>query len=327
MRPKISVVIPTYRRPQLLYKCLQALLQQHIRPYEYEIIVVSDGPDELTARQVDKFNNAGLVNIRFLPLDKKKGPAAARNYGWKNAIADLIAFTDDDCIPDSDWLYALIEEYYHKQKAPDFIAFTGRINVPLNRKPTDFELNTSHLETAEFVTANCACSRKALDITGGFDERFEMAWREDSDLEFKLIEQNIRIVKVSEALIVHPARSAKWGVSMKEQKKVMFDALLYKKYPELFRRKIQQHPAIPYYIIIGSFIILIAAALMGITDAAIAAAIIYMFLTVRFIWKRLKKTSHHPRHIAEMVITSLAIPFLSIYWTLYGSWKYKVLYY
>ena len=275
MRPKISVVIPTYRRPQLLYKCLQALLQQHIRPYDYEIIVVSDGPDQLTSKQVEKFNSAGIVNIRFLPLDSKRGPAAARNHGWQNALADLIAFTDDDCIPDSDWLFALIEEYYHKQKAPDYIAFTGRIRVPLNRTPTDFELNTSHLETADFVTANCACSRKALVKTGGFDERFEMAWREDSDLEFKLIEYNIPIVKVPEALILHPARSAKWGVSIKEQKKVMFDALLYKKYPELFRKKIQQQPAIPYYLIICSFTVLIVAALAGITNAAIAAGIIF----------------------------------------------------
>jgi GT2 family glycosyltransferase len=327
MRPKISVVIPTYRRPQLLYNCLQALLQQHIRPYEYEIIVVSDGPDELTRKQVDKFNDAGLVNIRFLPLDMKRGPAAARNHGWKNAVADLVAFTDDDCIPGNDWLYALIEEYYQTHNSPDYIAFTGKIRVPLNEAPTDFELNTSHLETAEFVTANCACSKKALVKTGGFDERFEMAWREDSDLEFKMIEHDIPIVKVAEALVLHPARSAKWGVSMQEQKKAMFDALLYKKYPELFRQKIQQQPAIPYYLIICSFIVLVVAAVIGITNAAIAAALIYLFFTLRFIGKRLAKTSHHPRHIAEMVVTSFAIPFLSVYWTLYGAWKYKVLYY
>src|SRR6476620_5805563 len=168
MRPIISVVIPTYRRPQLLFKCLQALLQQQMRPYEYEIIVVSDGPDELTDQQVQKFNKAGLVNIRFLPLDRKKGPAAARNHGWRNALAELIAFTDDDCIPDVNWLNGFIEEYYHRQKSRDHIAFTGRITVPLTKTPTDFELNTAHLETAEFVTANCACSRKALDRTGGF---------------------------------------------------------------------------------------------------------------------------------------------------------------
>lgn len=327
MRPKISVVIPTYRRPQLLYKCLHALLQQHIRPYDYEVIVVSDGPDDLTGKQVEKFNKAGLVNIRFLPLDQKRGPAAARNHGWKNALAELVAFTDDDCIPDSDWLYSLIDAYYVRHAAPALLAFTGKINVPLNRRPTDFELNTAHLQEAEFVTANCACTRKALEATGGFDERFEMAWREDSDLEFKLIESKVPIIKVQEALIVHPARSAKWGVSMKEQKKVMFDALLYKKYPQLFRKKIQQQPAIPYYLIISSFIVLVIAAIFGMTNAAIAAALIYLFLTIRFIFKRLSKTSHRPSHIMEMVVTSLAIPFLSIYWTLYGAWKYRVMYY
>ena len=85
--------------------------------------------------------------------------------------------------------------------------------------------------------------------------------------------------------------------------------------------------AIPYYLIICSFIVLVVAAVIGITNAAIAAALIYMFFTLRFIGKRLAKTSHHPRHIVEMVVTSFAIPFLSVYWTLYGAWKYKVLYY
>ena len=302
-------------------------MQQQMRPYEYEVIVVSDGPDELTGQQVQKFNKAGLVNIRFLPLDKKKDPAAARNHGWRNALAELIAFTDDDCIPDANWLNSYVEHYYHKQNSVGSIAFTGRIKVPLSTTPTDFELNTAHLETAEFVTANCAGNRKALDITGGFDERFKMAWREDSDLEFKLLNHNIPIIKVEDALIVHPARAAKWGVSLKEQKKVMFDALLYKKYPELFRKKIQQQPAIPYYIIIGSFCVILVAGIVGFTNAALAAAIIYLFFTLRFIGKRLARTSHEPKHVAEMIVTSFAIPFLSIYWTLYGAWKYKVLYY
>ena len=69
-----------------------------------------------------------------------------------------------------------------------------------------------------------------------------MAWREDSDLEFRLLQQGIPIWRLQNALVIHPVRKASWGVSLKEQKKGMFNALLYKKYPGLYRKKIQPRP-------------------------------------------------------------------------------------
>ncbi|HXL55663.1 MAG TPA: hypothetical protein VN958_05365 [Chitinophagaceae bacterium] len=87
-----------------------------------------------------------------------------------------------------------------------------------SRNPTDFERNTALLEHVDFVTANCACTKKALEKIGGLDEDFTMAWREDSAFEFDLLENDITIIKVNEAIIVHPVRTA-WGISIMEQKK------------------------------------------------------------------------------------------------------------
>src|SRR5690349_14766529 len=103
MEIKISVVIPTYRRPMLLKNCLQALSLQRFDVNQFEVIVVSDGPDEMSADAVNEYHPI-ITNLRFLSLPVKKGPAAARNYGWKSAIGELVAFTDDDCLPDKDWL-------------------------------------------------------------------------------------------------------------------------------------------------------------------------------------------------------------------------------
>src|SRR4051812_17690574 len=126
MPVKISVVIPTYRRPVLLSHCLGALARQTLDPADYEVIVVSDGPDlvaEQTVRQL-----AAPPGLRFLHLPEKKGPAAARNLGWRNASGRLIAFTDDDCLPDANWLRALWEAYTAGEKAgAEKAAFTGRI--------------------------------------------------------------------------------------------------------------------------------------------------------------------------------------------------------
>lgn len=318
---KISVIIPTYGRPDLLQKCLTALMAQTFANDDFEVIVVSDGPDKATQNMVDKLQKRTTCNLRFLSTDKKRGPAAARNMGWINSLSELIAFTDDDTIPDKNWLTQIWNNYTHEE----FLAFTGRVVVPVSSPPTDYEKNVYNLETAEFVTANCVCTKMALIRVGGFDERFRIAWREDSDLHFKLLEHKIPIKKIN-AIVIHPVREAPWGISIKEQKKGIFNALLYKKYPGLYRQRIQPQPAWNYYLMVITFITIPAALVFGNVFLAIGAFLLWLFLQSAFIWRRLKATSRTTDHVLEMVLTSLVIPFASIYWQFYGAWKYRVLY-
>lgn len=318
---KISVVIPTYSRPDLLRKCLDALLTQTFSHNQYEVIVVSDGPDEATQHMVAKLQEEASCSLRFLFNEKRRGPAAARNVGWINSKSELIAFTDDDTIPDKNWLTNIWNNY----RDEELLAFTGRVIVPVSSPPTDYEKNVYNLETAEFVTANCVCTKTALIRVGGFDERFRIAWREDSDLHFKLLENGIPIKKIN-AVVLHPVRQAPWGISIKEQKKGIFNALLYKKYPTLYRQRIQSQPAWNYYGMVIASIIVPIALLSGNIPVAVSAFLIWFFLQYAFIRKRLQSTSRSTDHVIEMVITSMVIPFASVYWQLYGAWKYRVLY-
>ncbi|HEY1025520.1 MAG TPA: glycosyltransferase [Sphingobacteriaceae bacterium] len=318
---KISVVIPTYRRPQLLCQCLSALRAQSFEKTEYEIIVVSDGPDRSTEEFVRVFKNENPLRVRFLSTARKRGPAAARNIGWLSAKGTLIAFTDDDTIPDKDWLLNIWKGY----QGEDLVAFTGRVIVPVSTPPTDYEMNILNLETAEFVTANCTCTKKALLKTGGFDERFRIAWREDSDLHFKLLENDIPIMKIN-AIVIHPVRKAPWGVSISEQKKGIFNALLYKKYPKLYRQRIKPAPMWNYYLMIIAFLMVPFALLLNLPLLSQIAGSLWLLLVGIFAWKRLSATSRSFDHVMEMIVTSVLIPFLSVYWQHYGAWKYRVLF-
>lgn len=322
MQIKISVVIPTYKRSRLLSACLSALTSQTFDKNAYEVIVVSDGPDSETELAVRKFADETGRSFLYLHSASKKGPAAARNIGWQSAGGTLIAFTDDDCIPDKDWL----SDLWRAHRGEGAIAYTGRIKVPLSDRPTDYEMNTANLEKAKFVTANCCCTKEALRRTGGFDERFSMAWREDSDLEFKLLEQYIPIARLQDALVTHPVRKAPWAVSIREQKKGLFNALLYKKYPHLYRKKIQSRPPWNYYLMIVAFALGVAGVVMGKNWIAIFCFMSWLFLLCMFIMKRLSKTSRSWNHVVEMVVTSIFIPFASVYWQLVGAWKYRVLF-
>lgn len=322
MEKKISVVIPTYQRPELLSRCLKALEEQIFDKTEFEVIVVSDGPDKYTRQLVCSWKYAGLIDVKYVLLPAKKGPAAARNAGWRTSDAPLIAFTDDDTVPDPYWL----QHIWQTWKGAALAAYTGRVIVPLKGRPTDFEWNTAQLEKADFVTANCACTRIALEMVGGFDESFETAWREDSDLEFRLLQHHIPIYHLRNAVVLHPARKASWGISIREQRKNIFNALLYKKFPKLYRERIQRTPAWNYYLMIGCFVLGLVSALYGYYTISAVLSVTWLLMIGLFTVKRLKHTSRTASHITEMIVTSAAIPFAATYWSLYGAWRYKVLY-
>jgi len=318
----ISVIIPTYKRPLLLENCLNALLGQSIEKNAFEIIVVTDGPDEETFMMLQKLQKENQAfNISGYSLLNKRGPAAARNTGWKLAKGELIAFTDDDCIPDKNWLNALWQFYSNAGKKE--IAFTGKLIVPLSATCTDYEANVARLETCEFITANCACSRIALEQVNGFDENFTTAWREDSDLQFKFLEAAIPVLKVPAAIVTHPVRKAGWGISFAEQKKSMFNALLFKKHPLLYKQKISSKPVWGYYIIICAALFGVFAVISKMWLPALIALGLWLMLVLLFAFKRMSGTSKNIYHVTEMVITSMFIPFLSVFWTLYGAAKYK----
>lgn len=281
----VAVVVPTCARPELLRRCLAALERQTLPREQYEIIVVDD-------------------------TELRSGPAAARNRGWRKARAPVVAFTDDDTVPDPGWLK---EGLAAIRRGGD--AVVGRTVMPLHGTPTDYERNESGLERAEFVTANCFVRRSVLERLRGFDESFRVPWREDSDLHFRLLEHGYRIARAENAVVVHPVRPAPWGVSLRQQRKVVFDALLFRKHPRLYRERIRRAPRWDYYLIVLS---LFAGLFVP------SALFVWAALTGRFCWRRLRGTSKAPVHVAEMVVTSILIPPVSVFWRAVGALRYRV---
>jgi glycosyltransferase involved in cell wall biosynthesis len=318
----VSVVVPTFKRPMLLNRCLEALLAQDFAPLDYEVIIVDDAASDQTRCQVEQYAKRaemGGHTIRYFAVIDSHGPASARNIGLYAAYGEIIAFTDDDCIPSPGWLKAGV-----KDLADNIVAVAGRIIVPLPPAPTDYEYNASHLAQSEFVTANCFFRRYALIMIGGFDERFTAAWREDSDLIFTLQEHDARCIAAPDAVVIHPVRSAQWGVSIHQQRKSMFNALLYKKHPVLYRQKVQAAPPWHYYAIVCALLAVLTGAISESWLLACIALGIWIYLTGRFCIQRLQHTSHTASHIFEMIVTSVVIPLLAIFWRLRGAIKFRV---
>jgi glycosyltransferase involved in cell wall biosynthesis len=323
---RISVVIPTCRRPALLTRCLDALLAQSLPGHAFEVIVVDDGCTEDTriacSEAAARSCERGGPVIYYLRPQRTRGPAAARNRGWRAAAGRVVAFTDDDTIPDADWL----RQGETALAAAGVQAAWGRVHVPLPEAMTDNARNTAGLENAVFVTANAFVRRDALRDVGGFDERYRRAWREDTDLYFALVQRfgAAAVVAAPAALVLHPVRDAKFLVSVGQQANMAFDALLFKKYPGLYDRHVGlRHPPVLYGLIVLATLVAIVAWPFS-ANVALAALAVAVAGVLTFAARRLHGLAKSPRLVADMLISSFAIPFVSLWWRLVGAWRWRV---
>jgi GT2 family glycosyltransferase len=199
----------------------------------------------------------------------------------------------------------------------------GQVIVPLPQNPTDYQLNIAGLGKGEFVTANCFCRKSILQRIDGFDERFYKAWREDSDLYFTLIEHSARLKFVPEAMILHPAMKAEFGKSIWMQKNNLFEPLLFKKHPHLYRKYAQLPILNMFYAIVILLTGMAISLAAGFMPLGMIAFIGWLGLTVSFIRKRLNNSSSDPQHILEMIVTSIVIPPLAVFWRMVGKYRFK----
>ena len=170
----VDVVIPTFKRPEALARCLEALERQTVPPESVE--VVDDSEED-------------------------RGPAYSRNLGWRRGSAPIVAFTDDDCVPSEDWIYSIQKRFeddavHGMEGSVTTIDEEGGLG-DMNPNPRD--------RWNRFKTANMAYRREVLETVGGFDERYYIH-REDTDLAWRVINNGYSIVWSSECVVHHPDR-------------------------------------------------------------------------------------------------------------------------
>ena len=318
-QPLVSIVIPTHGRPDLLHRCLDALLVQEYPAERVQIVVVEDGGPGSGADVVLGMQARHPGRRIAYQAVKQGGPGAARNAGVRLATGALIAFTDDDTIPDAGWLGEGVQAL---QAGAD--AASGRTIVPLGDLPTDAQANVQGLERATFPTCNVFVKRAWLDRVGGFDPRFRRAYREDSDLEFRLLDAGARLGRADAAVVVHPPRPERVFASLRQQRNQMYDALLYRKHPDRFRATIRKRPPFAYYAIVLAQMIGIGALLAGRPRLALLGTAIWSPLVGQFFVQRAHGRSRRPAHLAELVLTSALIPPLAVFWRLRGALAFRV---
>jgi GT2 family glycosyltransferase len=198
--PTISVVIPTYHRPDALRETLAALAALDYSRESYELIVVDDGADPSTGAVVDQFRD-GTWAPRLL-VGEGRGAATARNRGAEVARNELLLFCDDDVIVGRSHLHRHVE--VQKLRGPcmctSFSELDQRVERVLETKAFGrywLSLEASYwaavpkpeadgLAELDLLSARNLClPRAGFEGLNGFDEGFPFAGAEDQDLSIR----------------------------------------------------------------------------------------------------------------------------------------------
>ena len=170
---KISIVVPTFRRPEAIRRCIAALQRQDVA--DMEIVVVDDGSPEPVGALP-----AGPHPVRLL-RQENAGPAAARNHGVRMARGDLVCLTDDDCRPKAGWARAFAEAAVREKGLMAGVTTNAVADNAFSAASQDMASYVSRvgLGTDFAPSNNLAILRADYLSAGGFPTDFDRAAGED----------------------------------------------------------------------------------------------------------------------------------------------------
>jgi glycosyltransferase involved in cell wall biosynthesis len=237
MEPDVSVVIATRDRAARLQAALASLRAQTLSADRFEVVVVDDGSRDGTPAALAVEVERGELALHVLRRQDSRGSGAARNEGWRTASAPVVAFLDDDCEADPDWLEKGLRTW-GGDTSRIVQGATSPIAEELDRMgPFSYTVDIPEMSDA-FETCNIFYPRGLLEQLDGFDTAaFPGAQGEDADLAWRakdlgaqpVFEPNARVRHA--VVVLGPAgflrRVWSWHRAMP----------LYKRHPELRRRR------------------------------------------------------------------------------------------
>lgn len=203
--PFISIIIPTFNRPGSLSACLEAVAGQDYPRDRYEVIVVDDGSETSPEASVDTIRDR--VHVRLV-RQPNLGPSAARNSGAAVAKGEFLAFTDNDCLPEPDWLTALAACF----AAEPFNTVGGRTLNALEENPyaafSQMIIDVAYRyynrdpdRACFFASNNLAIPADGFRAVGGFDPGFRTS--EDRELCDRWLHLDRRMTYAPRAVVRH----------------------------------------------------------------------------------------------------------------------------
>jgi glycosyltransferase involved in cell wall biosynthesis len=209
---EISVVVPTYRRPDRITRLLAALERQTLGADRFEVLVVDDCSGDGTGEVLVDLATRSQLTLRLLTTTSNGGPAVARNIGWRAARSDLVAFVDDDCVPEPGWLAAGLAALTANERLGLVQGLTRRpAGAPPPGPWTVYREIT--WESPWFEGCNIFYRRAALAATTGFDEQLRW-YGEDTAAGWAVVDAGWERDFSTQAVVTHDIeeRGVRWRI-------------------------------------------------------------------------------------------------------------------
>jgi glycosyltransferase involved in cell wall biosynthesis len=203
---KISIIIPTFNRPQSIKRCVESIRNNNFK--DYEVIVVSDGKD---------FDNDSIFynwkknkRIKYIRA-KHRGPGSARNEGIKIAKGEIVVFLDDDCVVSDNWIKNIYEEH---RKNPQIDAIVGNIKQ-MNRgaisdhlhefEPENYFMWKNNQKISPIKVNNVSYKHRVIQILKKFVPELKTA--EDVEWNSRFTKKNMHAIYSKNIEITHEYRT------------------------------------------------------------------------------------------------------------------------
>jgi GT2 family glycosyltransferase len=250
-KPTFSVVVPPFHRPEALRETLAALAHLNYRSDLYEVIIVDDGADDLTAEIVNRFRGRGFELT--LETQDRRGAATARNRGARLATGDVLLFVDDDIVVAREHLthHARTMEGHRDALVNGAWEFSpsvtkslsttsfGRFRIDLERQFQTEAMGTPWgdgiVEMALLGTWDLAVRRDLFWEIGGFDEAFPVAGAEDQDFSLRARHEGVALLLDTKIKCLHnDNRLTLRDYGAREERSARTMPVLARKYPAEF---------------------------------------------------------------------------------------------
>src|SRR4051794_11500990 len=184
-QPTVSVIVPAYNAESTIDDCIRSLLALRYPVGRLELRVVDNDSGDRTIEALRSYGDR-IVLLH----ERKRGAAAARNAGVAGTQAEVVAFTDADCVVDPQWLEQLVVPLQDPRVAIAGGAIRGRASgneiERFGEEIHDHRRAIEDLRPPYAISMNWASRRELLRELGGFDERFLRG--QDVDLSYRAIE-------------------------------------------------------------------------------------------------------------------------------------------
>lgn len=225
--PKASIVVPCFNAERTIARCVEACLQQDYP--NLELIFVDDGSDDSTTAILGTYDGITVVT------QKNKGPAAARNLGWRVSSGQIVCFTDADCVPNPRWVSRLVERYTHLAVGGVGGSYNLANAESWLARCIQEESQQLHLgmpnHTNFLGSFNASYRRSVLEQADGFDERFRRASGEDNDLSYRVIDLGYKLSFDAANSVAHYHPEHLWSYMRRQFWHGYWRIELYKKHP------------------------------------------------------------------------------------------------